>query len=488
MPRARHRAAPRRRAGRWQLAGLIVVALALVVTLAIELDVVPSWSDEGSASRELAPPPHQEVELALPPMSAVSAVLRQAESGGELSRRAVTRLLDEAVSSRSLGSHFELAVQELGTDAPHVHLGGPAAVTPASLVKLLTTVAALAVLGPAHRFETSVVTGPTKRDLVLVGGGDPLLTDQRPRSADPATGYPKQTSLAELARETVERLRTNGVRRVRLSYDASLFSGPAVNPAWPPTYISENVVAPISALWVDEGRATAGLAARVDDPARTAALRFATLLRSAGLGVAAEVSATRAADPAQRLAVVKSPPLDRIIEHIVETSDNEGSEILLRHVALATGRQGSFAAGVGAVRQTLTGLGLDLSGVTLRDGSGLARSDELPLQVLLDVLELAADREHPELRAVVSSLPVAGFTGSLAYRFVADAPQGLGVVRAKTGTLTGVHGLAGLVVTRDGQTLVFAAVADEVPVRRTVAARAQLDRIAALLVSCGCSS
>lgn len=61
------------------------------------------------------------------------------------------------------------------------------------------------------------------------------------------------------------------------------------------------------------------------------------------------------------------------------------------------------------------------------------------------------------------------------------------VVLVGGGTLSGVHGLAGLVSTREGQTLMFAAVADEVPVRRALAARAQLDRIAALLASCGCT-
>ncbi len=89
---------------------------------------------------------------------------------------------------------------------------------------------------------------------------------------------------------------------------------------------------------------------------------------------------------------------------------------------------------------------------------------------------------------MVSTLPVAGFTGSLAYRFVDDAPAGLGLVRAKTGTLTeaGVHGLAGIVVTRRGTPLVFAAVADQVPLRKTLDARAQLDKLAARLTTCAC--
>ena len=63
-----------------------------------------------------------------------------------------------------------------------------------------------------------------------------------------------------------------------LAYDISLFSGPAVNPAWEPDYVTDDVVSPIVPLWVDEGREVAGYAARVSDPALVAAQRFAALL------------------------------------------------------------------------------------------------------------------------------------------------------------------------------------------------------------------
>ena len=54
------------------------------------------------------------------------------------------------------------------------------------------------------------------------------------------------------------RMQPSLVTRVHLGYDDSLFSGPAVNPTWPDTYIPENVVSPITALWVNEGRQSAG--------------------------------------------------------------------------------------------------------------------------------------------------------------------------------------------------------------------------------------
>lgn len=418
-------------------------------------------------------------------MTAAGRVLPQGSPAGQVSARAVRRLLDGAVKSPALGEHFAVVVEELGADSPLVRLGGPAEVIPASLVKLLVAVAALSELGPEHRFETSVVRGASRHDVVLVGGGDPLLTDRVDSSG--SASYPAEANLAELARATARRLEEDGVRRVRLGYDTSLFSGPAINPAWRSTYIRDSVVAPITALWIDAGRTPTGRGhLLLTDPALTAALRFATLLRSTGVAVSPQMSVGHAGRSAAQLAVVKSATLDQIVEEVLSVSDNAGAEVLLRQVALATGRQGSAVAGVRAVRETLSDLGIDLTEVTFYDGSGLARGDALSLDVLLDVLQLAAGPGHHDLRAAVSSLPVAGFSGTLAYRF-ARAPEGLGVVRAKTGTLSGVHGLAGLVSTREGQTLMFAAVADEVPVRRALAARAQLDRIAALLASCGCT-
>jgi D-alanyl-D-alanine carboxypeptidase/D-alanyl-D-alanine-endopeptidase (penicillin-binding protein 4) len=70
---------------------------------------------------------------------------------------------------------------------------------------------------------------------------------------------------------------------------------------------------------------------------------------------------------------------------------------------------------------------------------------------MVKVLRLAAQDRHPELRAVVTGLSVAGVEGSLRTRFFDDASlAGRGVVRAKTGTLRKVHTLAGTVRTSDG--------------------------------------
>jgi D-alanyl-D-alanine carboxypeptidase/D-alanyl-D-alanine-endopeptidase (penicillin-binding protein 4) len=161
--------------------------------------------------------------------------------------------------------------------------------------------------------------------------------------------------------------------------------------------------------------------------------------------------------------------------------------VLAHQVGLAVEGEGSFAAARRGMAATLAELGVDLSGDTVYDGSGLSRRSRIRATTLVDVLRVAASDAHPELRSVISGLPVAGFTGSLELRFSAGDADGRGLVRAKTGTLTGVSGLAGLVTGADGHTLVFAAVADRVARADTLDARDALDGVAAALAECRCA-
>jgi D-alanyl-D-alanine carboxypeptidase/D-alanyl-D-alanine-endopeptidase (penicillin-binding protein 4) len=194
------------------------------------------------------------------------------------------------------------------------------------------------------------------------------------------------------------------------------------------------------------------------------------------------------AETATEVAAVHGAQLVEVVQHVLETSDNEGAEVLARHVALAEGLPGSFE-GVGrALPAVLERLGVDTKGAVVHDGSGLSRADRLSLRTLLEVLALGADPERPELAGVLAGLPVAGWTGSLAFRFEVGADRGLGEVRAKTGTLTGVHGLAGVVTGKDGSVLLFAAVADRVRIENTLPVRDRLDQLASALAGCSCAT
>ncbi len=390
-------------------------------------------------------------------------------------RRAVARMLDDPDLGRSVRATVA------GLDGVTVYNDGSGTSIPASTTKLLTSVAALESLGAEHTFATTVVAEGTRR-IVLVGGGDPFLASSR--SSDPAA-YPQRADITTLAARTAKALKADGRARVRLGYDTSLFTGPEVNPHWPATYLPEEVVAPITSLWVDEGRPANGYG-RVDDPAAVATATFAKALRERGIRVVGTPTEVTAAPDATELARVTSTPLDQIVRRVLDVSDNEAAEVLSHQVGLAETGRGTFADGARSVLRILADLGIPTDTARVYDGSGLSRDNRLDTATLTALLEVASSAEHPELRPIVTGLPVAGFTGSLADRFPDDDDAGRGVVRAKTGTLTGVSGLAGIATSRDGHPVVFALIADRVALADTLDARDQLDRVAAALAACRC--
>ena len=473
-------------AGAARLRALVVVAvvLALVAVAGWRLDLLDRWGISGALGDDrpdprkdpaaVQPPPGLELPDPVAPR-AVAVPLRPRKPDPAAVRRALGGLLDDP----RLGRRVSVAVS--GVDGGPVFTEGPSVVTPASTMKLLTCLAALEALGPEHRFTTSVVA--SGRDVTLVGGGDPMLA----RKPVPGDSYPAQADLVTLARLTAKRLLRDGHRVVRLRYDDSLFSGPEASPGWEPDYVPDDVVTPITALWVDQGVEEPGDDERSTEPAADAGAAFAAELRRGGVRVVGPLRHGPAPADAQRVAAVRGAELVEVVQRILEVSDNEGAEVLARHVALAEGRPGSFAAAGRAVRAVVHALGVPVRGAVILDGSGLSRGDRLDVRTLLGVLSVGAQHEEPELGGLVEGLPVAGFSGSLGYRFTTGADPGLGWVRAKTGTLTGVHGLAGVVTAQDGTLLLFAAVADRVPVEDTLFTRDRLDQVAAALADCRCS-
>jgi D-alanyl-D-alanine carboxypeptidase/D-alanyl-D-alanine-endopeptidase (penicillin-binding protein 4) len=168
-------------------------------------------------------------------------------------------------------------------------------------------------------------------------------------------------------------------------------------------------------------------------------------------------------------------------------SDNEGAEVVGHQVGLATSGTGSFEAGAAGVLDTLGGLGIDVAGAEVYDGSGLSRRNRVSTSLLIDLIQHAAGPGGEGMRSLVTGMPVAGFTGSLTYRFADGPAVARGLVRAKTGTLTGVHALAGIAVDRDGQPLAFVFGADKSPPIERYDSQEALDRAAASLASCRCS-
>ena len=438
------------------------------------------WSTNGAST---VPPGtfHEPVPTATPsttdPADGLPApVLPSATAARAPAASRVAARLD-AVDAEKMGGRFSAHVADLTTGKVLYSRRAGTPFIPASTTKLLTAAAALSLLGPDHVFRTEVVRSGAGR-LVLVGGGDPYLST---RAAKP--GEAARASLAALAADTATVLKRGGTTKVTLGYDASLFSGPAWNPRWPRTYADQ--VTPVSALWVDRGR-TRGVSPgpRVADPASDAARTFARALEKRGVTVTRTVPAKRPASAAT-VATASSVRLEQVVERLLLTSDNDTSEVLLRHVALADDRPGSSAEGTRAVRRELDRLGVRVDDVRLQDGSGLARQTQVPARTLVDLLRLAADPAHPELRGILTGLPVAGVEGSLGARFGDEQSRsGRGLVRGKTGTLTGVHALAGYLRTRDQHLVAYAFLVNDA--RNDYEAKVWLDRVSAALSRCGC--
>ena len=320
--------------------------------------------------------------------------------------------------------------------------------------------------------------------LVLVGGGDVVLSSNG-GSPDPDL-HP--ASLQALAGQTAAVLKARGVTSVQLGYDASVFGGPGLARSWTAGAVAGSI-APVRGLEVDEGRMVPEkeFSDRYQDPAMAAAVAFAKALGAAGIGVTGPVAQTRVPSGAVRIAQVQSPTIADLVEHMLTVSDDDLAEALGHLVARAAGLPATFDGATSATLDTLRGLGVDVAGMRLLDSSGLSHQDRISATTLAGMLALAAGAGHPELRTVLSGLPIAGFTGTLEKgRFTAASASGggVGAVRAKTGTLDGVSTEAGVVEDADGRLLTYAVMADKAS--SVALAEARADRFATALVSCGC--
>jgi D-alanyl-D-alanine carboxypeptidase/D-alanyl-D-alanine-endopeptidase (penicillin-binding protein 4) len=256
-------------------------------------------------------------------------------------------------------------------------------------------------------------------------------------------------------------------------------------PNWPKNAARLGIAAPVSALMVGEGRVRPGAVTRVSDPAKQAAQVFAGYLAKAGVEV---ISTTPGVAPASatEIARVESPPVADLVEQLLTDSNNDLGESLAHLVGGASGAGASFAGGAKAVTATLTKLGLPIGGLVIADGSGLSGSNRVSVATYGALLADVAVNSNPELSAIGAGLAVAGATGTLADRFQSGpTARGAGYVHAKTGSLTGVIGLAGTVKDADGRVLVFAILANDV--KNLNAARQSVDIFATKLAKCGCS-
>jgi D-alanyl-D-alanine carboxypeptidase/D-alanyl-D-alanine-endopeptidase (penicillin-binding protein 4) len=393
----------------------------------------------------------------------------------------VARDLVAAARDPGLGGQLDGEVLDASSGAVLWARGVDDPQPPASTTKLLTATAALLSLGPDARLSTTTVRrGST---VYLVGGGDVTLVATTTPKGVPS--YPRPASLADLARRTAAALAGSGSHPIRLRVDASAWTGPQLARGWSPSYVTEGDVAPPTALEVDEGRIdpASPFVARSQTPALQAGQVFAELLRRDGVDLRGQVTSSLAPVGAAPLAAVQSAPVAELVQRMLTTSDDDLAEALGRAVAVHDHRPADFAGAAQAVIARVQSVGVPPGAVSLHDTSGLSHRDRVTARSLVVVLR-AATRD-PVLQPVLEGLPVAGLTGTLATRYGSSpASRAAGLIRAKTGTLTGVNSLAGEVVDSSGRLLVFAFLAPHAPSPGLT--EAALDSLAARLVRCGC--
>ena len=197
-------------------------------------------------------------------------------------------------------------------------------------------------------------------------------------------------------------------------------------------------------------------------------------------GIVAKFSAIKAsqitANTEREIAKTTSPSVSEMVKFALTWSDNLLAERLVRAAARATGFTNDDAGVANAIKKMLTTLEINTAGLYVHDGSGLSKSDRVTVRLVANLL--LKIRGNAKFDPVYEGLPISGVSGTLEDRFIKTAPQAVGLVRAKTGTLNGTVSLAGYVESGSHE-YVFVAIADRIKKGSLAAdqARSTLDKL-----------
>jgi D-alanyl-D-alanine carboxypeptidase/D-alanyl-D-alanine-endopeptidase (penicillin-binding protein 4) len=319
----------------------------------------------------------------------------------------------------------------------------------ASNMKLFTTATTLSRLGPDTRIPTKVfrdgrvdANGVLHGSLYLQGGGDPAL-------GTPTFYNAYLAGLGTNLFALTPQIRAAGIESVtgRLYADDTVFD--RLRGVADSGYATSTYIGPLSGLAFNSGfRGSTSSSGFSSDPAKLAASKLARSLQQAGIGLPSQVALRPTPGYAERVAVVRSPTLNRIVDTTDVWSDNFFAEMLIKLLGARLGAGGTTAAGAAVVEDFARSHG---SGVHAVDGSGLTRSNRASPRQVVDLL--LAMRQDPAGDDFIQDLALAGREGTVDDRMQGTAAYGR--CRTKTGTITGVSNLSGYCFNRSGRVMAF---------------------------------
>ncbi len=395
--------------------------------------------------------------LALGSLGGVLLILSSAAAAAPSSR--AVRSLRAALrrDMGQIGGRSGALVVDLNTGATLYANTATVARLPASVQKLYTTTTVLQRFGPSARLSTTVwgqghlgPHGVWHGTIYLRGGGDPTFGWA---AFDHAAYGTSGTTVERLVGNLVQATGITGIYGSILG-DSSYFDSlrsTAESDYRPDIYMTGE----LSGLAFDRGFANFSGTEYQQHPTLFAAQQFAGALKQAGvrLGSHIRIGTGRTPSGAQLLGSVRSARMARLIQLTNTPSDNFLAEMLLKGLGASFGQGGTTAAGVSVMRSELAqAFGLR---PRFNDGSGLSYADATSPSQLVTLLQaMAGDQVFRQ------SLAVGGQTGTLQYEMQGTAAAGR--CQGKTGTLHSVAALAGYCLARDGHTLAFAFLANDV--------------------------
>lgn len=329
---------------------------------------------------------------------------------------------------------------------------------PASNQKIITSAVALTQLGPDYRYRTVIAKRGEVRDSVLrgdvivIGRGDPTISDRIQGSASKA--------MAAIA----DSIRARGIRRVTgaIRQGGNAFPDSIYGYGWEWDDISGESGAPVDELLYNEGMVqraakiegrdtVISIATRNPGYVYVGALYSALTQRGVAVDGLVNLTADSLTAPYDTVYVVTSPPLREILKHFMKPSQNQIGEALLKTIGLERTGTGSADAGAAVVTSQLREWGVDSTGVVVYDGSGLSRHDLVSPETIVKIL--LAMQKDTAFNAFYESFPIAGVDGTIRNRMKGTAAENN--LRGKTGTIEFVRSLSGYVDSGDGALLVF---------------------------------